>query len=244
MQAAPLTPQISLTQLTQGRNEFIQRYTVEGRTGFAPDIKLSWPTLKDAVENKGGIANIQEIVLRLIHRLVDGMWFLTMECCQLDMSNGKIVLYGNRFDLTNNGITPSSFKGDFDEVYFSNVLCEGKPINIQTFVHNITFPWYQQIAEMHCQNELPDNDDTIFIKFTSCSYDYSAHPDRSLVQWPHIVLFLMNATDHGDYVDDADYTNMFTNRAGDMGTLCPPRGGNYEWPATLPTVNICMQSPN
>ncbi len=236
-----MTPDISLTMLAAGRADFAAHYSVNGNQNFAPDVTVKWDDLKNAVEVNGGISNKAEIALRLIHMYDGTIWFLTMEVCQLDMVTKKIIAKGNRFTLKNGTVTPSNFPGNYDPNYFSNVLCDNQTISPDRFVNNVIFPWYQQIAEMHCQNNLPDDDPTIFVNFAACSYDYSAYvPKASLVPFPHTVVIFMSATEHGDYVDDADYTEMFTNRAADMATVCPPCCDAYYWPATLPVVPTCL----
>lgn len=233
---------VNLTDLNAATKSFKGMYSVSGVSDFAPSIAIKWTDLVAAVETNGGIANIQEIALRFIHRYdkTSQVWFLTMEVCQMDMTTGALVAYGNRYDLMNNTITTSSFTGNYDPVYFDYVLFDGKGIDPNTFVHNVVFPWYQEISEIHCQNNLPLTDTHSAAVFTACTFDYSAEvPAKCLVDWPHTIVVYMAAEGHGIYVDDAEYTHMFTNRAGDVGSMCPPRCNVYDWPAALPVVATC-----
>lgn len=236
---APMKPQINLTELIAGKMEFPNHYTVQNNPNFAPDIVINLQSLITAVETNGGVANMDQILIKLIHRYNGTNWFLTLVVCEMDLVTGKIIGEGARFDLNNGAITPSSFTANYDPAYFNHVLCNGQPITPNLYVNSINFPWYQQIMEMKCQNNLPAGPD-VYAKFSACTYDYSAYPQASLVPFPHIVLIYYYATNHGDYVDDAHYTQQFTNRAADMGGLCPPCCNQYYWPASLPGTPTCL----
>jgi hypothetical protein len=240
-QPAPLTPEINLSQMTDGLTSFNSHYSVLGIQGFAPDLCVLWTDFVDVVENQGGISPVNEIVLKFIHRFDGTNWFLTMEVDQCDFSTGQIIAIGKRFDITANGISASNFQGNFDPAYFASVLFNGAQIDPATYINSTTFPYYQQIKEMNCQNRLP-NDNTIFIKFSSVTYDYSAQPKLSLVAYPHMVLPYMNSSVYGDYVNDTVYTSMFENKAADCASMCPPCCNGYDWPSKLPIQTICLPS--
>lgn len=236
---APMTPQINLTELDAGTREFPVHYSVLNNPDFAPTIVVSMSDLTDAVEVNGGIADIKEIVIRLIHRYDGTNWFLTLQCCQIDLDTNKLVAFGNRFDLNNGKVTPSPFKDDYDPVYFDNVLFDGQPITPDNYVHSVSFPWYQEIKEMQCQNNLLNEPD-VYLKIAACTYDYSTHPKASLVPFPHIVIIYLNTPSGGDYVNDTVYSQQFAYKAADMGGLCPPCCNQYYWPAALPKIPTCL----
>jgi hypothetical protein len=240
--AAPLKSAVNLTEKCAGNYNFGVHYSAQNAQNFGKDIVVDWLDLQDSVLNNNGINNFNPVLclLKFIHRYDTTAceWFLTMEVCQADV-NWNIVTKGNRFDLNTDGtICASNFKGDYDPDYFNNVLCGGNAINYQNFVNNLVFPWYLEIAEIHCQNGLP-NDNTIYVVFTSCTYDYTGS-GISNVQWPHIVLIYFGSTVAGDYLDDATYTNMFVCKAGDMATMCPPTCKAFLWPASLPATPVCL----
>ena len=241
MRTVPLTPQISLNELSSGKTDFAAHYSALNRQGtFAPEIKIDWISFQQAIEVNGGVTNNTEIALRFIHRFDNTGWFLTMEVCQMNLQTGEITAQGNRFDLKDGSLTQSNFQGMFDPAYFANVLYDNSAISQTTYVNNILFPWYQQISEMRCQNSLPANDANVFVKFASVTYD-ATNTGRSLVQYPHTIYIFMNATGHGDYVDNVIYTQMFVNKAANYGTVCPPKCSSYEWPQSLPLVPICLK---
>lgn len=90
-----------------------------------------------------------------------------------------------------------------------------------TYVKNLTYPWYTEILAMYEANGSPLN---AMIHFAACSYIES--PMQANVTFPHGNVLYLSVNDV-PLLDNDDWLVIFKYKGCDNASLCPPNCGVY-----------------
>ncbi|PZF73741.1 hypothetical protein DN068_07020 [Taibaiella soli] len=253
-----MTLAMTASQTNAAKSDFANRYYVSGTgdTNFSSQFSVLWDDFYFAVQQIIFALGCDEkdVVLQFFHRYDASAqsWFLTMGGGV--MNGTPVTKVGNdnvynitpgdvRYDLSNDGVNPSSFDGTYADDYFDNFYY--RPLDTTylplsadtshtTYVTSVTFDWLKEIYQLYLDN-LPTTPATINLVFASISYDCPQPGNPySNVEWPHSICMFINI-DGDDALDNspAPIGAMFKMRAADCGTNQPPMILQYIMPTAL-----------
>lgn len=211
---------LNKSELLEYRELFHKHYKLRTGEKINDSITVTWSELYNVVQNKSGILQTNEIVLRFFHRWNESKWYLTMECCHID-DRGMIDFTANRFDITDFSITESKFEEQIDTSYQDVLTYDGQALQNLRAVRSVTFPWQKEFVEAAKVNNVC-TDESVNLKFISISYN---HTHGELVKYPHLLAMVFSLANNEDMINDeiASANGLIKPaKAFNMGNPCPP----------------------
>jgi hypothetical protein len=238
---------ISLDEYQFGRDNFRMHYykapDAEISEFGGQDFTVPWSDFYQAVYDFYTSNNInpEDVALRFVHCYDQSgnCLFLRMQICTLGTPYNNPQGYQvfplettpcAWYELRNGAITITTDTTLKGVEYFDNMYYKADPgadeyqqlsDAVNTYVENLSYPWYTEIYQMYVDNNEPANAD---IHFASCSYTQPVMDPN--VTWPHGSVMYLSEGSH-IYLDNEDYIVVFSNKGCDDGTPCPPNCNVY-----------------